>query len=60
MKAIKTILSRFTIIKLLFAYLWKKRLFILATTLFFLIVFGVIFIFLSSQVAPTPFLYTLF
>lgn len=60
MNIINYFLNRTTILKSLFVFLWRKRLFILFTTLIFLVIFGLIFIFLSSQVAPTPFLYTLF
>ncbi len=60
MKLIKRLLSRLGILSGFLSFLWKQGKIILLLTVIFVIIFGVLIFIIQSQVAPTPFIYTLF
>lgn len=60
MKLLNRILSRVSILSGFLGFLWKQGKIILLLTVVFVVIFGLLIFVIQSQVAPTPFIYTLF
>ena len=56
----KLVQSRFNILLQFGKYLAKRGKILLLLTLIFLVIFGALLLVVHSQVAPSPFIYTLF
>lgn len=56
----KTIQSRMGILRELFGFLWKRKMWWLIPLIVALLIFGVLLIFTSASGGLAPFIYTLF